>query len=54
MNNFCGLSLDKIDHVIQIGRWLSKVKRRPIWYSSSDFISMEEKPRNKQIFKLRF
>ena len=46
--------MDKTDHVIEIGRWLSGEIRRPIWYPSSDFISMEGKPRNKKTFKLNF
>ena len=29
-NNFWELSLDKTDHVIQIGRWISEDIRRPI------------------------
>ena len=29
-NNFCELSMDKTDHVIEIGRWLSGEIRRPI------------------------
>ena len=47
-NNFCGLSLDKTDHVIQNR---TMVIRR---YPSSDFISTEERPRHEQVFKLNF
>ena len=47
-NNFCGLPLDKTDHVVQNR---TMVIRR---YPSSDFISIEERPRNKQAFKLNF
>ena len=46
--NFCGLSLDKTDHVIQN---LTMVIRG---YPPSDFISTKEKPRNEQTFKLNF
>lgn len=46
--------MDKTDHEIQIGRWLSEDIRRPIWYPSSDFISTKEKPGNEQTFKLNF
>ena len=35
-NSFFGPSLDKTDHVTQIGRCLSDDIRRPIWYPSSD------------------
>ena len=47
-NNFCELSLDKADHVIQ------NRKMDVRGYPSSDFISTEGKPRNKQTFKLNF
>lgn len=36
-----------------VGRWLSDDVRRPIWYPSSDFISMEGKLWNKRTFKLK-
>jgi len=35
--NFCGISLDKTDHMLQIGRWLSEDIRRSIWCLSSHF-----------------
>ena len=34
--NFCGLSLDIIDHVIQIGRWLSEDIRLIIFRRKED------------------
>ena len=53
-NNFCGLSLNETDHVVQIGRWLSDDIRRPICYPSSDFISTEERPRNRPSVQAKF
>ena len=47
-NNFCGLSLDKIDHVIENRRTGIR------GYPSSDFISAEGKGRNQQTFTLNF
>ena len=46
--NFCELWLDGTGHIIQIGEWLSQDIRCTIWYPTPDFISTEEKPRNKQ------
>ena len=45
-NSFFGLSLDNTDHVTQIRWWLSDDIRRPIWYPSSNYISMKGKPKN--------
>ena len=38
----------------KIGRWLSDDIPLPIWYPSSDFISTEGEPRNKQTVTLNF
>ena len=56
MINFHGLSLDKTDHVIQ--NQTIVIRGYPqsdlISYPLSDFILMQEKPRNKEKFKLNF
>ena len=48
-----GSHLIKLITRYKIGRWLSDDIHRPIWYLSSDFNSMEGKPRNKWTFKLK-
>ena len=50
--NFCGLSLDKTNHVIQ--NWTMVIRRYSPCDLISDFISTEEKPRNEKTFKLNF